>query len=185
VPTVDGALNDLVDVYQWEKFGTMTPIEAVDACMSMILAYYDSEVTMPGTNIGSLPILANAGTGSAIAITIASGQFQNGYYEWVTPAINNFLEWVIDVPKDGDLFLFILYSKRNQNGIMTFNWDGATVGTVDGYSSAATANNIATVAVSSVTKGRHTLRMQTSSKNAASSNYGIRLTSIDYRLDEI
>lgn len=41
--SVNGALQELAEVYNWEQFGTMTPDEAASLAQAMLDAYYESD----------------------------------------------------------------------------------------------------------------------------------------------
>jgi hypothetical protein len=102
-----------------------------------------------------------------------SSQAWNNAYRRSFPAGDetSYLEWKVPIGA-GTWDLAVTYVTSPDAGIMTFSLDGALIGTVDGYE-AASSYNVENVFhnVPVATSGIHTLRVETATKNAASTNF--------------
>jgi hypothetical protein len=105
-------------------------------------------------------------------VFVSSSAWNNAYRSSF-PAGNSssYLEWRIPVGA-GTWDLAVTYVASPDAGIMTFLLDGTPIGTVDGFQDPTTFNVQGVLHdVTVTTSGLHTLRVETSSKNAASSDY--------------
>jgi hypothetical protein len=83
----------------------------------------------------------------------------------------SYLEWRVPIGA-GTWKLAVTYVGTPDAGIMTFLLDGTPIGTVDGYKASTTFNAEDTIGGIHVpTSGLHTLRVETSTQNPASTNY--------------
>jgi len=182
LPAVNGALLALVDNWNWEQFGDETPDDATAAMLAMFQEYSLSNLESYTQMLGILsPQMRSAG--SPVAWADSTGQAHGGIYGWVTNAINNFSEWQIAIPAGWALRVGFWGRSSTTAGIVTLKIDGATLGTVDYYSSPSAQNARAIIGPNTITSGGvHVLGLHTLSKNPSSTNYGMQMTEISYRL---
>lgn len=114
-------------------------------------------------------------TGGNFAFSSAIAGALGSVYDG-SPAQNHYGEWLVRLAR-GAYTVKVGHHKRTDSGIATFQLDGATFGTVDGYTTPDTADQVATIEGLSVpADGLHTIKMLMATKNASSSNYGFRLS---------
>lgn len=113
---------------------------------------------------------------AAVTINVATTGVSNNL--WGTSGQTGSRTWPI-VLSAGTWRIDVIYYVSTDRGIVTFNLDGASVGTVDTYAAfTATpqAGQIANITVS--TSGKHVLNITTATKNASSSGYATRLSNL-------
>lgn len=71
----------------------------------------------------------------------------------------------------GTYTLQLLHQKGNNRGIYTFQVDGSSVGTIDGYDSSTVNSSDTVTGIAVTSSGTHTLRVLMATKNGTSSNY--------------
>ena len=126
---------------------------------------------------GWLPFSASKANLNFATRTVDSAQLGMGYLEG-NQTQNAYVEW--DVWLDAGTWKYAHTAlDYTDSGIYTVQLDGVTVGTIDGYNAVLTRNvykEITGIAVA--TSKVYTLKILMATKNASSSNYGPRLSSI-------
>jgi hypothetical protein len=183
LPSVNGALYELAQSWNWEQFGTETVDNAVDAMLAMWEDYSVSN-TDDFDSVGSPITLQMWAYSFAVNPPVWASNTSQGYggnWQNATPAQNDLVELVFWSRKAA-YTLEILGITRNANGITTAFIDGVSKGTSDWYSSVATLNVKKSISLGNLTRGSHTLQLKMATKNASSTGYRYDLSSLILRL---
>lgn len=179
LPSVNGALQELAEEYNWEAFGDMTPEDAAYTCQLMLEDYYESEVpvSISPQSIG-FPLWTPY-SGTAFAWNSDTAQVYSGYWDYATLAINTTSTWKIRA-MPGTYFFRLAGFKHSTSGIITFLMDGVSLGiTLDMYAASPTRNFFQSSTTFTIPDdASHTIAIKMASKNASSTNYGLRLSEL-------
>lgn len=132
----------------------------------------------PGYSVFIVPW---AGVKSSVNIDTrsqASTRLGGGYWmQGATIAQND--EWTVDVWLDAGTYkVAIIHATAANNGIYTIQFNGVSQGTIDGYAAAGAENVYSEITGMAVTAGLKTLKVIMATKNASSTNYGHRVSSL-------
>lgn len=179
VPAVNGALSELTYPFNWEQYGDMTPADAAQAAQDMLDAYYSSEIPMTISPTQIVIPLAHRFTDTGLIWNSDANENGAGYWTYSPAAINTKTTWRIRV-MPGEYFLSMGYQSANSMGIVTAQIDGVDVATRDMYSASLTRNNLGSISppFDISDSEYHELTLIMKSKNASSSNYQARYTSM-------
>lgn len=112
---------------------------------------------------------------SSIIPFFSSNSLHNTYTIAASPAVlNDYQQFVVCV-KPGIYTIVINYAKQNSSAIVSIIVDGTTIDTLDMYNSSIVYNVLYTSPLVKL-GGRHTIKIQATSKNASSSSYNIYLS---------
>lgn len=182
LPSVNGALQELAEEYNWEAFGDMTPEDAAYACQLMLEDYYESEVmTDTSPVLTELPLWLNQ-NGVALSYNGDANQNYGEYWNYASPSSANLTVWDVQV-QPGSYRLIMLVEKTTNLGIAHLLLDGVRLAnTIDLYAATLTRNLIVGFApIDILDSARHEIGFEMHTKNASSTNYNIRVTSIILR----
>jgi hypothetical protein len=179
---VNGALEQLTEDYNWEKFGTQTSTQASDVMRDMVDEYYMSNVTSDiNGRVVHVPIWDFSSAPSGWDFTAVATNYCNGYWETASHLQSDFVAWQVPL-NAGTWVIDGLFNRTNISGIMTWRIDGVTVGTTDLYSASSTLNTRLTTASFVVATGAmKTLSFITATKNASSGGFRHRVQDLYLR----
>jgi hypothetical protein len=110
-----------------------------------------------------------------------SGMFYGGIADTFPATINDELNWDI-ILSAGIWTIEALYFSNPANGIITFQLDGVTAGTLDTYSAGNVSNVRGSVTgITVATGGKKRLKALMATKNASSSSYRFEMQHIQLR----
>ena len=178
--SVNGALQELAEVYNWEPYGTMTPDEAAALADDMLEGYYMSIV---GDDI--------LGRNTHVALWAPTG-FNNGWQwgqnpssnnagYWKTPdaATNNtYVEWAVYL-SPGTYKVHWLATSQASAGDGNVKMDGTVIQNFSLYSASTTFNNSFITSAFTITDGgSHLLRYTITGKQPSSGGYRLYIAAI-------
>jgi hypothetical protein len=173
LPAFNGALQMLLEEFNWEEFGDQSPADCVATVQSIMDAYYSGEciMTAPAQQMaatlwGELNVVA----GNTIRWVANSTQQLGGYWEQFTNAQNDIVEWNLQLD-EGVYLLSILGVTQTKMGITTVYVDSVSQGTIDWYSAALTQNVLKTISVSVLVGGNHEIEFKAATKNSSATQY--------------
>lgn len=180
-PTVNGALMELLTLYNWEEFGDDTPQDAVDRMQLMIDDYLRSSIEeFSGMASPITPHIWNYHQASAAPDWTSLSSFRGGgYYASGNNAINGYIQWRVSFSA-GDWMLYANVRKATNSGIAKVLIDGEEIGTMDLYNNAL-QESITTLLIEGVTAGNKIVKLLFDTKNASSSNYGWNIGQIAFQ----
>jgi len=172
IPIVWSHLDELAFEENWEAYGTMSTADAA-AAMAQMMEDFRLNTISPDTSPVQtiIPVWAKY-TDTALVFNLDTAVFQNGYYNYQTPAINNKTTWRVSLPA-GNYFVYTLTTRNSACGIAHFQMDGTDFATLDCYAAALTRGVAASASgtIDLATGGDHLFSVKMSTKNASSSNY--------------
>lgn len=186
VASVNGALQELANYWNWEAFGSDSVDDAVARMEAMIEAYQMSEiqnVIQPYVTLS--PGLIEAGH-DPMEFLAATGQINGGVWRWSSPAILNSVAWLVAAPPDWLMDVRVIGQKRNSAGKFRLYIDNGSVGSeVDWYAGSITENVIADFTDAALdTFQLHLVQLQVTGKHASSSNYNLFLSEVLIRVHQ-
>lgn len=183
-PAVNGALQELLNEYNWEQVGNMTPAECVEAMTNVLSTYYESECDVPQTFPEFQHWLWTSGqliTGSSPTNEILSAQILNYSSFQGPPEVNDRIRFYAFL-RSGTYTLKQIGRTDTASGIQHWIIDGVEQGeTVDKYAAVAANNAMSAINVYLLTDGFHELDCKMATKNASSTGYRNRVTFFDLR----
>jgi len=145
LPHVNGALQQLTEVWNWEQDGTMTPDQAAALSAAMMEEYY---VTILGDDVNgrlvTVPVWRPIAHSASWVWEGANNQFNGGWWRSNTadPSNNSvtFQAWI----GDGVWYVRSLMATTPQSAIVEVDLNGAYIGQWDNYSNPIGYNVIRT-----------------------------------------
>lgn len=183
VPSVNGALEELTNDWNWDDFGTETTDDAVGRMSDMVAAYYVSDFPEGAfMRHFTLPLASRIGT-DAMIWTQDNAAYNAGYWQWSSVAINRKFSFDIPLLNGAHVEVFIMASKGAGSGIISLKDNGALVATYDLYNASIQRNQlIAGASFDETSDGVRTFEFIVESKNASSSNYQVSISEISVRV---
>jgi len=179
--SVDGALQELAEIFNWEEFGDETEQEATDRMQQMVFDYLSSSIEE--FNSMAAPITPQTWAYNQISIAAtwtSEPTFRGaGYLTSGNNAINGFIEWKIWTAA-GTWTMLVNAKKRNNSGIATLSVDGVDIVTGDFYNTTP-LEAVVTMVIGALTTGSHLVRLTFKTKNASSTNYGWQIGEIEFQ----
>lgn len=183
--SVNGALEQLTEIENWEAYGSETTEDAIAAMGIMVEDYYVTPLIDAIQPQGTLSMLTRLSPESnPVAWNFDGSQPLGGYWNWTITAIDNNHVWSIAGNAGDDLYISGLMETANNCGSVSWMLDGVLFATWDTYSASVARGVVMSGGPGSfLLDGIHELEAIVASKNPSSTNYQFRLTEAAFRIE--
>lgn len=179
--SVNGALQELTEAYNWEQYGALTPEQTAALCETMLGEYY---VDIVGDDIGGrnqvVPPYCPSSFSNGWDWLGSAGSNAGGYWQCADSApVNNYVEWTLYMPP-GSYKVRTVMRAASTCGDYRVTMDGSTIENISAYSASTALNTVfLSIAFSVTGSAAHLLRYTTVGKQPASTGYRLYISAIN------
>lgn len=133
LPAVNGALQQLLDTWNWEEHGNQTPDQAVATMQAMLDAFYTENCGMTQVYPEVINLWWRDATvlhGNPLLLTVTANQIDNHYYAQSAPGALDQCKMTVLLGA-GTYKLVAIGGTSATGGLQTVKMDGATIGTLN------------------------------------------------------